>query len=163
MRSQSCHSGSALGEFTVCWAIVAHSKESDIITKIYHISCVAFNSAHNFSLNYISFQYSTEGTIKEPNLLKEAGQGLFTAASSYARGDIGGVMQSVTGFVRSATTGRSAHEKSLQTKTSPADVVRMLLFLRFHVVQIVYRYLGAGARTRRQVQILSKVVPLPVP
>ena len=82
--------------------------------------------------------------MKEPNLLKEAGQDFFT------------------GFVRSATTGRSAQQKSLQTKTSPADVVRMmLLFLRFHVVQIVLRYHGAGARTRRQVQMLLKLVPLP--
>jgi metacaspase-1 len=76
-------------------------------------------------------QYSTEGKIKEPNLVMEAGQGLLSAASSYARGDVGGVMQSVTGFVRAATTGRSAQAKSRQTKTSPADVVRMRLILYF--------------------------------
>jgi hypothetical protein len=74
-------------------------------------------------------QYSTEGKIKEPNLALEASQGLFSAASSYARGDMGGVLQSVSGFVRAATTGRSAHAKSLATKTSPADVVRMRLIL----------------------------------
>lgn len=109
------------------------------------------------------FQYSTEGKIKEPNLALEAGQGLFGAATSYARGDIGGALQSVTGFVRSATTGRSAQQRARQTKTSPADVVRTLLFLHFQVAQIVLRYHGAGARTRRQVQMLSKQVPLPVP
>jgi hypothetical protein len=100
--------------------------------KIYHMSCVTFISAHCNGLNLVSSQYSTEGKIKEPNLAWEAGQGLLGAASSYARGDIGGVMQSVTGFVRSATTGRSAQAKSRQTKTSPADVVRtcLIIYLR---------------------------------
>lgn len=99
--------------------------------KIYHISCVTFVSAHGKRLNPVSFQYSTEGKIKEPNLALEAGQGLLTAASSYARGDIGGVMQTVTGFVRTATTGRSAQARARQTKTSPADVVRTRLILYF--------------------------------
>lgn len=77
----------------------------------------------------MSSQYSTEGKVKEPNLAMEAGQGVLGAASSYARGDMGGVMQSVTGFVRTATTGRSAQTKSFATKTSPADVVRTRLIL----------------------------------
>ena len=80
----------------------------------------------------MSSQYSTEGKVKEPNLVLEAGQGLLSAANSYARGDIGGVMQSVTGFVRTATTGRSAQERARQTRTSPADVVRtcLIVYLR---------------------------------
>jgi hypothetical protein len=99
--------------------------------KIYHMSCVTFISAHGNRLNLVSSQYSTEGKVKEPNLALEAGQGLLSAASSYARGDIGGVMQTVTGFVRTATTGRSAQAKALQTKTSPADCVRTRLILYF--------------------------------
>jgi hypothetical protein len=59
----------------------------------------------------------------------EAGQGLLSAASSYARGDLGGVFQSITGVVKSATTGRSTQQRARQTKTSPADVVRTLPFL----------------------------------
>lgn len=160
LRSQSCHSGSALGEFIQFWAIIAHS--DGIITKIYHILCVNFNLAHDISW-LISSQYSTEGKVKEPNLALEAGQDILTAASSYARGDMGGVFQSVTGFVRSATSGRSAQQKARQTKTSAADVVRTLLCLRFQVAQIAFRYLGAGAKTRRQVQMLLKLVPLPAP
>ena len=73
-------------------------------------------------------QYSTEGKIKEPNLALEAGQGLFGAVSSYSRGDMGGVLRSVSGFVKTATTGRSAQERSRQTKTSPADAVRRVSF-----------------------------------
>ena len=76
-------------------------------------------------------QYSTEGKVKEPNVALEAGQGLLSAASSYARGDMGGVLQSVTGFVRTATTGRSTHARARETKTSPADVVRTRLILFF--------------------------------
>ncbi len=97
--------------------------------KIYHISCVTFISAHANSLNLVSSQYSTEGKVKEPNLALEVGQGILGAASSYARGDIGGVMQSVTGFVRTATTGRSSQARARQMRTSPADVVRTRLIL----------------------------------
>ena len=95
------------------------------------MSYVTCNLVHCTSSDLFASQYSTEGTIKEPNLALEAGQGLLGAASSYARGDMGGVFQSVTGFVRTATSGRSAHEKARQTKTSPADVVRRIPCLSF--------------------------------
>jgi hypothetical protein len=95
------------------------------------MSCVTFISAHDNRLNLVSSQYSTEGKIKEPNLALDAGQGLLSAASSYARGDMGGVMQSVTGFVRTATTGRSAQARARQTKTSPADAVSTCLIIYF--------------------------------
>ena len=36
----------------------------------------------------LPYIYSTEGKIKEPNLAAEAGQGLLSAVSSYARGDM---------------------------------------------------------------------------
>lgn len=139
---------------------MAHT--DDIVMKIYHMSCVTFISAHGNTFNLVSSQYSTEGKIKEPNLALEAGQGLLTAASSYARGDMGGVMQSVTGFVRAATTGRSAEARARQTKTSPADAVSMCLII-FQVAQVVYRYLGAAVRTLRRVQTPLKLVPLLVP
>ena len=118
-----------MGAFTLFWIILTHT--DDIVMKIYHISCVTFISAHGNRLNLMSSQYSTEGKVKEPNLAMEAGQGLLSAASSYARGDIGGVMQTVTGFVRSATTGRSSQARARETRTSPADVVRTLLIISF--------------------------------
>jgi hypothetical protein len=88
-----------------------------------------FQFGSRYKLSSFASQYSTEGKIKEPNLALEAGQGLLGAASSYARGDMSGVFQSVTGFVRTATGGKSAQERARQTKTSPADVVRRLPFL----------------------------------
>ena len=36
----------------------------------------------------LPYIYSTEGKIKEPNLAAEAGQGLMSAVTSYARGDM---------------------------------------------------------------------------
>jgi len=65
-----------------------------------------------------------QGTLKEPDIAKEAGAGLLGALMSYGRGDLGGVASSAMGFFKSATTGSNAHEKSRRTKTSPADVIQ---------------------------------------
>jgi len=105
---------------------IVDDKMHDIMVKPLPPGCrltAIFDSCHSGSALDLPYIYSTEGKIKEPNLVMEAGQGLLSAASSYARGDVSGVMQSVTGFVRTATTGRSAQAKALQTKTSPADVI----------------------------------------
>jgi hypothetical protein len=69
-------------------------------------------------------QYSTEGKIKEPNLAAEAGQGLLSAVTSYARGDMGGVFKSAMGIVKTATGNTQKADKLTKaTRTSPADVV----------------------------------------
>ncbi|PPQ68304.1 hypothetical protein CVT25_001392 [Psilocybe cyanescens] len=70
------------------------------------------------------FDYSTEGKVKEPNLAAEAGQGLLSAVSSYARGDMGGVFKSAMGLVKTATGNTQKAEKITKaTRTSPADVI----------------------------------------
>ena len=77
-------------------------------------------------------QYSTEGKIKEPNLAAEAGKGVLSAVSSYARGDMSGVLRSAMGLVKTATGGASsqkAEQVAKATRTSPADVVRRMLFI----------------------------------
>ena len=81
-------------------------------------------SCHSGSALDLPYIYSTEGKIKEPNLAAEAGQGLLSAVSSYARGDLGGVFKSAMGIVKTATGGNQrANEHAKRTKTSPADVV----------------------------------------
>jgi len=60
--------------------------------------------------------------VKEPNLALMAGQGVLGAVSSYARGDMGGVMKSVSGLVKTAS-GRGAEQRARQMNTSPADVI----------------------------------------
>ncbi|CAL1716173.1 unnamed protein product [Somion occarium] len=83
-----------------------------------------FDSCHSGSALDLPYIYSTEGKIKEPNLAAEAGQGLLSAFTSYARGDMGGVFTSVSGLLKSATgSTKKAEEKARRTKTSPADVI----------------------------------------
>ncbi|KAK5135156.1 hypothetical protein LTR08_005542 [Meristemomyces frigidus] len=82
-----------------------------------------FDSCHSGSALDLPYIYSTQGTLKEPNLAKEAGQGLLSIVSSYARGDLGSVASSALGFFKKATSGNDAYERNLRTKTSPADVV----------------------------------------
>jgi len=97
----SCHSGSALDlPYTV--------RSFSLFVEVF----------------IILVQYSTEGKLKEPNLAAEAGQGLLSAVSAYARGDVGGIFQSAMGLVKTATGSSTKADKySKATKTSPADVV----------------------------------------
>lgn len=82
-----------------------------------------FDSCHSGSALDLPYIYSTAGVLKEPNLAKEAGEGLLGVISSYARGDMGGIVSSIMGVAKKATRGESAYEKTIATKTSPADVV----------------------------------------
>ncbi|KAI9450165.1 peptidase C14, caspase domain-containing protein [Lactarius psammicola] len=98
----------------------------DIMVKPLPPGCrltAIYDSCHSGSALDLPYLYSTEGKLKEPNLALEAGQGLLSAVSSYARGDMGGVFKSVTGVVKSATTGKGAGKRARQTRTSPADVI----------------------------------------
>ncbi|KAJ5084481.1 hypothetical protein NUU61_009060 [Penicillium alfredii] len=82
-----------------------------------------FDSCHSGSALDLPYIYSTSGVLKEPNLAKEAGQGLLGVVSAYARGDMGGMMSTAMGFFKKATKGDEVYERNKQTKTSPADVV----------------------------------------
>ncbi|EHK23273.1 uncharacterized protein TRIVIDRAFT_178714 [Trichoderma virens Gv29-8] len=82
-----------------------------------------FDSCHSGTALDLPYIYSTQGILKEPNLAKEAGQGLLGVISSYSQGDLGGVANNIIGFFKKATTGEEAHNRALATKTSPADVV----------------------------------------
>ncbi|KPI34938.1 Metacaspase-1A [Cyphellophora attinorum] len=82
-----------------------------------------FDSCHSGSALDLPYIYSTSGVLKEPNLAKEAGQGLLSIVSSYARGDLGGMASTAMGLFKKATTGRDSYERNKVTKTSPADVI----------------------------------------
>ncbi|KAJ6619790.1 peptidase C14, caspase domain-containing protein [Mycena sp. CBHHK59/15] len=83
-----------------------------------------FDSCHSGSALDLPYIYSTEGKVKEPNLAAEAGAGLKTALTSYARGDMGGVFKSAMGLVKTATGGgQKAEQYARATRTSPADVI----------------------------------------
>ena len=82
-----------------------------------------FDSCHSGSALDLPYIYSTQGLLKEPNLAKEAGQGLLTIMASWGRGDIGGMASTALNFFKKATTGEEVQERNRMTKTSPADVV----------------------------------------
>ncbi|KFY95423.1 hypothetical protein V500_02781 [Pseudogymnoascus sp. VKM F-4518 (FW-2643)] len=50
-----------------------------------------FDSCHSGTALDLPYIYSTQGILKEPNLAKEAGQGLLGVITSYSRGVMGGV------------------------------------------------------------------------
>lgn len=82
-----------------------------------------FDSCHSGSALDLPYIYSTHGVLKEPNLAKEAGQGLLSMATAYARGDMGSMASAAMGFIKKATKGEASYERTRQTKTSPADVI----------------------------------------
>ncbi|OAA64656.1 Peptidase C14, caspase catalytic [Niveomyces insectorum RCEF 264] len=84
-----------------------------------------FDSCHSGTALDLPYIYSTQGILKEPNLAKEAGQGLLNAISSYTKGDLNGVAHNIMGFIKKAKGGDEAHARSLATKTSPADVIML--------------------------------------
>ncbi|EFW20090.1 Ca(2+)-dependent cysteine protease [Coccidioides posadasii str. Silveira] len=82
-----------------------------------------FDSCHSGSALDLPYIYSTQGVLKEPNLAKEAGQGLLGVVSAYARGDMGSMVSTAMGFIKKATRGEETYQRAKQTKTSPADVI----------------------------------------
>ncbi|KAL0571526.1 Ca(2+)-dependent cysteine protease [Marasmius crinis-equi] len=99
----------------------------DILVKPLPAGCrltAIFDSCHSGSALDLPYIYSTEGKVKEPNLAAEAGQGLLSAATSYARGDMKGVFSSAMGLIKTASgQGQKAQKKARETKTSPADCI----------------------------------------
>ncbi|KAF5003398.1 hypothetical protein FDECE_10055, partial [Fusarium decemcellulare] len=82
-----------------------------------------FDSCHSGTALDLPYIYSTQGILKEPNLAKEAGQGLLGVISSYSQGDLGGVASNIFGFIKKAANGDDARDRAIRTKTSPADVI----------------------------------------
>jgi hypothetical protein len=104
------------------------------------------------------FQYSHEGKVKEPNLAAEAGSGLLSAVSSYARGDSMGALKSAMGIFKAATGGQQkANQYAKQTRTSPADVVSASMCEPVNTIWNCFRSPSAAAKIRRLVRILSKL------
>ncbi|BDD57140.1 hypothetical protein MAP00_002532 [Monascus purpureus] len=82
-----------------------------------------FDSCHSGTALDLPYVYSTQGVLKEPNLAKDAAQGLLDVFLSYERGDLSSIASTAVGLFKKAAIGNSAREKTVRTKTSPADVV----------------------------------------
>ncbi|KAF4336642.1 caspase domain protein [Fusarium beomiforme] len=82
-----------------------------------------FDTWHSGTALDLPYIYSTQGILKEPNLAKEAGQGLLGVISSYSQDGLDGVANNTLGFIKKAANGDDARDRALTTKTSPADVI----------------------------------------
>lgn len=106
-----------------------------IIDDIIHDICVKslppgcrltaiFDCCHSGSIMDLPYMYSTKGVLKEPNLMKDAGQGLMGLGQAYLRNDIGGMMSGASGlFKRVTQSGGGNQDMVRQMKTAPADVI----------------------------------------
>lgn len=87
-----------------------------------------FDSCHSGSVLDLPYMYSTKGVLKEPNVMKECGEGLLQSAIAYASGNKSAMFTGLGSAVKSfMNKGRAekASEYTKQTKTSPADVISM--------------------------------------
>lgn len=82
-----------------------------------------FDSCHSGTALDLPYVYSTQGVLKEPNLAKEAAQDLFSAFMSYGNGDMRSVASTAIGLFKKITVSDSARQKTLATRTAPADVI----------------------------------------
>ncbi|XAO21324.1 metacaspase-1 [Cryptococcus bacillisporus CA1280] len=114
-------------DFKTAGHITDDDSEHNIMVRPLPAGCrltAIYDSCHSGTALDLPYIYSTEGVIKEPNLLAEAGQGLLSAGMSYLRGDTGGMLQGIMGIGKKVMNQNSgALEKTRQTKTSPADVI----------------------------------------
>ncbi|TNY19229.1 metacaspase-1 [Rhodotorula diobovata] len=84
-----------------------------------------FDCCHSGSALDLPYMYSTKGKLKEPNMLADAGSGALGAATSYLRGDIGGVFKTLTSVGKRLANGDKATEYTKQTRSSNADVISL--------------------------------------
>lgn len=82
-----------------------------------------FDSCHSGTVLDLPYLYSTKGVLKEPNLLKDSAQGVFSAFTSYAQGDLGSVVKNVSGIVKKFSSGHVDEERIRRIKFSPADAI----------------------------------------
>ncbi|CDS02903.1 hypothetical protein LRAMOSA00305 [Lichtheimia ramosa] len=82
-----------------------------------------YDSCHSGTALDLPYVYSTQGTLKEANLFKDAGSGLLNAGMAYASGNIGGALSSVMSLGKNLLNGKSVDERVKRFKSSAADVV----------------------------------------
>ncbi|KAG2212989.1 hypothetical protein INT46_011490 [Mucor plumbeus] len=86
------------------------------------LTCI-FDSCHSGTVLDLPYVYSTRGEIKEQNLFKHAGKGIFTAGIAYARGDKDGALSSIMSLGKQLLEARNVSDQARRKNTSQADVV----------------------------------------
>jgi hypothetical protein len=84
-----------------------------------------FDSCHSGTVLDLPFVYSTKGEIKQQNLFKHAGMGLFSAGVAYSKGDKDGALSSIMSLGKQLMEIRSAEDSNRKRNTSFADVIML--------------------------------------
>jgi hypothetical protein len=98
----------------------------DIMVKSLPAGCrltAIFDSCHSGSALDLPYIYSTEGKIKEPNLLADAGSSILQSGLAYVRGDKQGALKGMISMVKTASNSKKSDKISKSTRTSAADVI----------------------------------------
>ncbi|ORX46047.1 peptidase C14 [Hesseltinella vesiculosa] len=82
-----------------------------------------FDSCHSGTALDLPYVYSTQGVLKEPSALKDAGSGLLQAGMAYASGNLGGALSTLMGSGNRLLKGNSQARQAQQFKGSEADVI----------------------------------------
>ncbi|GJN88093.1 hypothetical protein Rhopal_001049-T1 [Rhodotorula paludigena] len=82
-----------------------------------------FDCCHSGSALDLPYMYSTQGKLKEPNMLADVGSGAMGIATSYLRRDMGGAIKGLMGMGKRIMNGDKATEVTKQTRSSEADVI----------------------------------------
>nr|XP_031858570.1 uncharacterized protein CI109_005950 [Kwoniella shandongensis]KAA5525642.1 hypothetical protein CI109_005950 [Kwoniella shandongensis] len=88
-----------------------HVAVHDLLVKPLPAGCrltAIFDSCHSGTVMDLPYIYSTEGKIKEPDLLAEASEGLLGAGMDILRGDTGGIMSNLFGAAKSVWEAKQA-------------------------------------------------------
>jgi hypothetical protein len=97
-------------------------------------------------------------------MVADLGQGLMGLVSSYSRKDMGGVLKSGMGMLRTAGgQSQKIDAWAKNNRSSPADVVRNLFCKDFYFLLLkkaLYRYLGVDVKMIKLALILQKQVRL---
>lgn len=82
-----------------------------------------FDSCHSGTVLDLPYVYSTKGELKEQNLFKNAGQGIFSAGIAYAKGDKDGALSSIMSLGKQLLESRTITDQVRRKNTSQADVI----------------------------------------
>ncbi|KAI7897835.1 caspase domain-containing protein [Cokeromyces recurvatus] len=86
------------------------------------LTCI-FDSCHSGTALDLPYVYSTQGTVKEENIFKEAGSGLLNAGLAYATGNKSGALSSLMTFGKSLMSRKKIDERIKKFKSSESDVI----------------------------------------
>ncbi|KAI1753776.1 hypothetical protein F4782DRAFT_545546 [Xylaria castorea] len=84
-----------------------------------------FDSHHVQSILDFPYFYSFRGILKEPNAVKEAGQGVLAVISRDSEGTLDDTLPSIRSLFKQPASREQAHARTLATETSPTDVVML--------------------------------------